>query len=115
MDGCLVQPGRVLGPGGVATIRSMNVMPEFEKDGESVEIHPSALDPSLMEHTPQVAQWLRSRAGQWLATAQAEFNDALFGRDGSDESLYRYASARAELDSAEAWALRVAEFLSRSP
>lgn len=92
----------------------MNVMPEFEKDGESVEIHPTALDLDQVEHTPQVAKWLRMRAGLWLTTAQKEFNDALFGRDDSDESLYRYASARAELDSAEAWALRVAQFLAQA-
>ncbi|WP_244237527.1 FruA-associating protein, FapA [Corallococcus llansteffanensis] len=91
----------------------MNEMPESEKQGESAEIHPSSLDLHQVEHTPQVAAWLRLRAGQWLSNAQKEFNEAVFARDGSDASLDRYADARSELDSAEAWALRVAEFLMR--
>ncbi|WP_244227051.1 FruA-associating protein, FapA [Corallococcus aberystwythensis] len=98
----------------MATIRSMNVMPEFEKDGESVEMHPSALDLNQIEPTPQVANWLRLRASQWLTTAQKDFNTALFARDGSEASFDRYADARSELDSAEAWALRVAELLTQA-
>ena len=54
---------------------------------------------------------LRLEASRWLTQAQREFHDAVFARDGSEESLDRYASARSELDSAEAWALRV----TRSP
>jgi hypothetical protein len=52
-------------------------------------------------------QDLRQEASRWLLQAQQEFHDAIFARDGSEESLDRYASARAELDSAEAWAARV--------
>jgi hypothetical protein len=96
----------------MATIRSMNVMPEFEKDGDAVEIHPTALDLNQVEPTPQVIDWLRMRAGQWLTSAQKDFNDAVFSRDGSDAALDRFASARAELDSAEAWALRVSDFMN---
>ncbi|NOK22458.1 FruA-associating protein, FapA [Corallococcus carmarthensis] len=77
-----------------------------------MEIHPSALDLNQVEPTPQVANWLRMRASQWLTTAQKDFNEAVFARDGSDASFDRYADARSELDSAEAWALRVAEFLT---
>lgn len=57
------------------------------------------------------ADELRQEASRWLTQAQREFHDALFARDGSQESLDRYASARAELDSAEEWALRVARAL----
>lgn len=71
------------------------------------------MDPGQMLLTPQTAAGLKQRASHWLTTAQKEFHDAVFSRDGSEESLDRYASARAELDSAEAWALRVAEALSR--
>ncbi|MCY1034949.1 FruA-associating protein, FapA [Corallococcus sp. BB11-1] len=91
----------------------MNEMPEFEKQGESAEIHPSELDLHQVEHTPQVASWLRMRASQWLGNAQKAYNEAVFARDGSDASLDRFADARSELDSAEAWALRVADFLMR--
>ncbi|GMT97225.1 hypothetical protein KH5H1_13440 [Corallococcus caeni] len=92
----------------------MNVTPEFEKDGESVEMHPTSLDLNQIEPTPQVANWLRMRASQWLTTAQKDFNEALFARDGSESSFDRYADARSELDSAEAWALRVAEFVAHA-
>jgi hypothetical protein len=61
--------------------------------------------------TPQEADTLRRKASTWLTQAQREFHDALFAQDGSDESLDRYASARAELDSAEAWALHVSRGL----
>lgn len=88
-------------------------MQQSEKQGESAELHPSSLDLNQVEHTPQVATWLRLRASQWLTHAQKEFNEAVFARDGSDASLDRFADARSELDSAEAWALRVAEFLMR--
>jgi hypothetical protein len=61
--------------------------------------------------TPQVAAILQLRASDWLIHAQREFHDALFAHDGSEESLDRFSSARAELDSAEAWALRVGRAL----
>jgi hypothetical protein len=61
--------------------------------------------------SPIKAQTLRMEASRWLTCAQREFHDALFAQNGSEESLDRYASARAELDSAEAWALRVARAL----
>ncbi|QSQ21676.1 FruA-associating protein, FapA [Pyxidicoccus parkwayensis] len=69
--------------------------------------------PEQVALTPQRAAQLRQKASQWLTRAQKELHDAIFARDGSDESLDRYASARAELDSAEAWALRVAEALGQ--
>jgi hypothetical protein len=69
--------------------------------------------PEQIALTPQTAAQLRQKASQWLTRAQKELHDAIFARDGSDESLDRYASARAELDSAEAWALRVAEALGK--
>ncbi|MDY7225425.1 hypothetical protein [Hyalangium rubrum] len=63
--------------------------------------------------TPDVADKLQTEARCWLIQAQRDFQDALFAQDGSDESLDRYAEARAELDSAEAWALRVVRALRR--
>ncbi|MFP2928430.1 FruA-associating protein, FapA [Pyxidicoccus sp. 3LG] len=69
--------------------------------------------PGELELTPQTAARLRQKASHWLTRAQKELHDAIFARDGSDEGLDRYASARAELDSAETWALRVAETLTR--
>ncbi|MCP3142930.1 FruA-associating protein, FapA [Pyxidicoccus xibeiensis] len=69
--------------------------------------------PDALELTPQTANQLRAKASHWLTRAQKDLHDAIFARDGSDESLDLYASARAELDSAEAWALRVAKALSR--
>ena len=67
--------------------------------------------PDRAQLSPIQAQTLRQGASRWLTQAQREFHDALFAQDGSDEGLDRYASARAELDSAEAWALRVARLL----
>jgi len=67
--------------------------------------------PDRAELSPIMAHTLRLEASRWLTQAQRDFHDALFAQDGSDESLDRYASARAELDSAEAWALRVARAL----
>ena len=71
------------------------------------------MDPGQAALTPQAAAQLRQKASHWLTRAQKEFHDAVFARDGSDEGLDRFASARAELDSAETWALRVAEAVSR--
>lgn len=71
------------------------------------------LDPALAAPTPQKAARLRQKASHWLLRAQKELHDAIFARDGSEAGLDRYASARAELDSAETWALRVADALSR--
>ncbi|MCP3137823.1 FruA-associating protein, FapA [Pyxidicoccus xibeiensis] len=51
--------------------------------------------------------WLQTRLR--LTQAQKELHDAIFALDGTDASLDRFASARAELDSAEAWALHVAK------
>ena len=68
--------------------------------------------PEQLAMTPQSAARLRQKASHWLTRAQKEFHDSVFARDGSEEGKDRYASARAELDSAEAWALRVAEAVS---
>lgn len=84
-------------------------------DFEELAFHrPEALElwaSGLAELSPHAAARLRLQACLWLTRAQEELHDAIFARDGSDESLTRYASARAELDSAEAWALRVADAL----
>ncbi|NVJ02188.1 FruA-associating protein, FapA [Myxococcus sp. AM009] len=71
------------------------------------------MEPGLTAPTPQKAAQLRQKASQWLSRAQKELHDAIFARDGSEAGLDRFASARAELDSAEAWALRVAEAFSK--
>lgn len=84
--------------------------------GKTTALYPEEhelMAPEQAALTPQTAAQLRQKASQWLMRAQKEFHDAVFARDGSDESLDRYASARAELDSAEAWALRVAEASGR--
>lgn len=67
----------------------------------------------LADLSPRAAARLRLQACLWLTRAQEEFHDAVFARNGSSESLARYASARAELDSAEAWALRIADAFYR--
>lgn len=69
--------------------------------------------PDQAEISPIMAHKLRLQASRWLTHAQQEFHDALFAQDGSDDSFDRYASTRAELDSAEAWALHVTKFLRR--
>jgi hypothetical protein len=67
--------------------------------------------PDQAEINPMMAHTLRLKASRWLSHAQQEFHDALFALDGSDDSFDRYACARAELDSAEAWALHVTKAL----
>jgi len=69
------------------------------------------LSPGQSVKDPQTAAKLRLQASLWLSRAQREYHDAIFLRDGTEDSLDRYASARAELDSAEAWALRVSTAL----
>jgi len=69
------------------------------------------LTPGQSLKDPHAAAKLRLQASLWLSRAQRELHDAIFLRDGSDESMDRYCSARAELDSAEAWALMVAKAL----
>jgi hypothetical protein len=66
-------------------------------------------DPTQVRLTPSMAARLWLQTSLRLTRAQKELHDAIFNHDGTDESLDRYASARAELDSAEAWALRVAK------
>ncbi|MBU8898545.1 FruA-associating protein, FapA [Corallococcus sp. M34] len=80
--------------------------------------HASALDESRDAVADDMASldaarlWLQ--ASIRLTRSQADLHAAIFSNDGSEESLERYASARAELDSAEAWALRVAKALPKS-
>ncbi|NTX07646.1 FruA-associating protein, FapA [Myxococcus sp. CA051A] len=69
------------------------------------------LTPGQSLKDPHAAAKLRLQASLWLSRAQRELHDAIFLRDGSDESMDRYCGARAELDSAEAWALLVAKAL----
>lgn len=54
------------------------------------------------------AERLHLQVSRRLLQAQKELHDAIFALDGTPAGLDRYASARAELDSAEAWALYVA-------
>ncbi|MFL5350777.1 MAG: FruA-associating protein, FapA [Hyalangium sp.] len=92
-------------------------MPTTQVHADLAETTSSRLDeqdlriPDGVELHPALADTLRLRASRWLTRAQREFHDALFALDGSEDSLDRYASARAELDSAEAWALHVARAL----
>jgi hypothetical protein len=82
--------------------------------GEAPSARPEEQDlriPHPAEISAHMADKLRQAASHWLTWSQREFHDALFAQDGSDPSLDRYASARAELDSAEAWALSVARAL----
>lgn len=65
-------------------------------------------DPAQVVLTPAMAARLWLQTSLRLTRAQKELHDAIFTHDGTDASLDRYASARAELDSAEAWALHVA-------
>lgn len=71
-------------------------------------------DPTQVKLTPAMAARLWLQTSLRLTRAQKELHDAIFSHDGTDASLDRYASARAELDSAEAWALRVAKAHPRS-
>ncbi|WP_240359995.1 FruA-associating protein, FapA [Pyxidicoccus caerfyrddinensis] len=66
-------------------------------------------DPTQVKLTPAMAARLWLQTSLRLTRAQKELHDAIFTHDGTDESLDRYASARAELDSAEAWALLIAK------
>ncbi len=68
-----------------------------------------AWDPTQVKLTPDMAARLWLQTSLRLTRAQKELHDAIFTHDGTEASLDRYASARAELDSAEAWALRVAK------
>ncbi len=68
-------------------------------------------DPAQVKLTPAMAARLWLQTSLRLTRAQKELHDAIFTHDGSEASLDRYASARAELDSAEAWALRIAKAL----
>lgn len=72
-----------------------------------------AYEQEQAELTPQRAVRLWLNASLALTRAQQELHDAIFALDGSDESLDRFASARSELDSAEAWALRIAKTVPR--
>lgn len=56
---------------------------------------------------------LHRQVSRMLVQAQKELHDAIFAMDGSAQSLDRFASARAELDSAEAWALYVVKKVRR--
>lgn len=76
----------------------------------------AALEPegsAQVRLTPGLAARLWLQTSLRLSRAQKELHDAIFTHDGSEASLDRYASARAELDSAEAWALRIAKAFPR--
>lgn len=78
--------------------------------------HPAAeetWDLTQTELTPHTAARVWLQASLRLTRAQKDLHDAIFGLDGTDESLDRFASARSELDSAEAWALCVAKSAPR--
>jgi hypothetical protein len=72
-----------------------------------------AWNPVQVKLTPEMAARLWLQTSLRLTRAQKELHDAIFTHDGSEESLDRYAAARAELDSAEAWALRIAKSCPR--
>lgn len=86
---------------------------DFEKQtsSDSGASEAGACEPAAM--TPQRAVRLWLNASLALTRAQQELHDAIFALDGSEESLDRYAAARSELDSAEAWALRIAKTVPR--
>jgi hypothetical protein len=69
--------------------------------------------PIQVKLTPDRAARLWLQTSLRLTQAQKELHDAIFTHDGTEASFDRYASARAELDSAESWALRVARALPR--
>jgi hypothetical protein len=76
----------------------------------------AALEPggtAQVKVTPGMAARLWLKTSLRLTRAQKELHDAIFTHDGSEASLERYAAARAELDSAEAWALRIAKAFPR--
>ncbi len=76
----------------------------------------AALEPAgsaQVKLTPGMAARLWLQTSLRLTRAQKELHDAIFTHDGTEASLDRYASARAELDSAEAWALRIAKAFPR--
>jgi hypothetical protein len=70
-------------------------------------------DPTKVKLTPDMAARVWLQTSLRLTQAQKDLHDAIFTLDGTEASLDRYASARSELDSAEAWALRVARALPR--
>jgi hypothetical protein len=86
---------------------------DFEKPTSSGSGASEAYERELEVLTPQRAVRLWLNASLTLTRAQQELHDAIFALDGSDESLDRYAAARSELDSAEAWALRIAKTVPR--
>ncbi|HZI12961.1 MAG TPA: FruA-associating protein, FapA [Myxococcus sp.] len=90
-----------------ATIEHSGINKPTSLYPEEQELHA----PGQHALTPHCAAQLKLKASIWLSRAQKELHDAIFARDGSEESLDRYASARAELDSAEAWALSVSKAL----
>ena len=72
-------------------------------------------DAAQVKLTPERASRLWLQTSLRLTRAQKELHDAIFAHDGTETALDRYASARAELDSAEAWALRISKCLPRNP
>jgi hypothetical protein len=84
-----------------------------EAKGSSHSNEHELWDTSQVELTPHLAARLCLQASLNLTCAQKELHDAIFALDGSDASLDRFASARSELDSAEAWALRIAKTVPR--
>ena len=72
-----------------------------------------AWDPVQVKLTPGMAARLWLQTSLRLTRAQKELHDAIFTHDGSEASLELYASSLASLDSAEAWALRIAKTVPR--
>ncbi|MBN9686525.1 MULTISPECIES: FruA-associating protein, FapA [unclassified Corallococcus] len=70
-------------------------------------------DPTQVVITPRMAARLWLQTSLRLTRAQKELHDAIFANDQSEGAKDRYAEARAELDSAEAWALHVARNIPR--
>lgn len=117
------QHRHVLPPGGSgaragphADPPSMNTSLEqtdFERPMSSGSGASEACEREQAKLTPQRAVRLWLNASLTLTRAQQELHDAIFALDGSEASLDRYAAARSELDSAEAWALRIAKTVPR--
>jgi hypothetical protein len=87
--------------------------PHFEELSSADFATLEVWDPTQVVVTPRMAARLWLQTSLRLTRAQKELHDAIFSHDGSEAALDRYASARAELDSAEAWALHVSRTLPR--
>jgi hypothetical protein len=87
--------------------------PHFEELTSSDYAALEVWDPTQVVVTPRMAARLWLQTSLRLTRAQKELHDAIFAHDGGEAAKDRYAEARAELDSAEAWALHVSRNIPR--